>query len=72
MLLLSPADFFFKIYLKKDLSGTLSENEMVWIQIRTSVAVVVFRLNIAFNDFSVISQQSDIKILSQCMRFPTM
>ena len=62
--------FFFKInFLNKNLSGTQSEYETVWIQIRTNVAVVKFRFNIAFNDFSVISQQSDIKIWASAWDF---
>ena len=32
---------FFKINLKKNLSGTLSENQKVWIQIRTNILIWV-------------------------------
>ena len=44
MLLLSSgsADFFFKIdFFKKNISGTPSECQMVWIQIRTNILSVL-------------------------------
>ena len=37
MFLLSSADFFSKLTFQKILSGTLSESQTVWIQIRTDI-----------------------------------
>ena len=41
MLLLSSADFFQSCLLKKILSGTLSECQTGWIQVRTDVLLVL-------------------------------
>ena len=41
MLLLSSADIFSKLTLKKIHSGTLSECQTVWIQIRTDILSVL-------------------------------
>ena len=46
MLLLSSADFFFKINCLKNLSGILSECETVWIQIRTDECQITNGKNI--------------------------
>ena len=42
MLLLSPADFFKINFLKKNLSGTLTECQTGWIQIRAYILSVLF------------------------------
>ena len=44
MLVLSSADFFSKLTFSKDLSGTLSELHMVWIQIRPDILSVLILL----------------------------
>ena len=41
MLLLTSADFFQNIFFQKILSGTLSECQTVWIQIRTDILSVL-------------------------------
>ena len=41
MLLLPSADFFQNLLFQKILSGTLSECQMVWIQIRTYMLLVL-------------------------------
>ena len=38
---MSSADFFLKVNLFKNLSGTLSENQKVWIQIRNNILSVL-------------------------------
>ena len=43
MILLS-ADFFSKLILSKNLSGTLSERQMLWIQIRSEILSILIRV----------------------------
>ena len=41
MLMLSSADFFQNLLFQKKISGSLSECQMVWIQIRTNILAVL-------------------------------
>ena len=56
MLLLSSADFFKINFLKKNLSGALSEWQTVWIQIRTGsilFAKIISRQQVAVSKETV-------------------
>ena len=59
MLLLLSADFFQNDFFKKKvLSGTLSESQMVWIQIRTNIlSFLIWDQTAAIMQFKVISRQ---------------